>query len=86
MVQTIIVSGPLSGGQISLGGSVDEIVIQTYQGRRTIPGYENYFRRISHLAIPFKIGLVQGGDWTEPSDLREQRAFRGYVVFLVDRR
>lgn len=68
----------------SLGGTVDEIVIQTYQGRQTIPGYESYFRQIRNLHIPFKIGLVQGGEWHEPPDVRDHPAFRGYVVFLVN--
>ena len=54
----------------SLGSIVDEIVIQTYQGRATIPGYDAYFAPIQHLPIPFKIGLVQGGEWREPEVLR----------------
>lgn len=68
----------------ALGGTVDEIVIQTYQRRRTIPGYETYFDRIKELRIPYKVGLVQGGEWKEPTDLRNQRSFRGYVIFLVN--
>ncbi len=30
----------------ALGNMVDEIVVQTYQGRKTIPGYENYLARL----------------------------------------
>lgn len=66
----------------SLGGVVDELVLQTYQGRRTIPGYEAYLARLSRLKIPFKIGLVQGGDWHAPPELAANPWFRGYVVFL----
>ncbi|HEY0629261.1 MAG TPA: DUF3142 domain-containing protein [Sphingomicrobium sp.] len=67
-----------------LGGIVDEVVIQTYQGRETIPGYEFYFDRMRGFPIPFKVGLVEGGRWVEPGDLAEERNFKGYVVFLVN--
>jgi hypothetical protein len=66
----------------ALGGVVDEVVLQTYQGRRTIPGYEAYLARLSRMTIPFKIGLVEGGDWTAPPDIAANPWFRGYVVFL----
>ena len=67
-----------------LAGTVDEVVIQTYQGRSTIRGYEAYFRRLSGFPIPFKVGLVEGGQWREPGGLRSHPQFRGYVVFLTD--
>jgi hypothetical protein len=66
----------------ALGGVVDEVVLQTYQGRHTIPGYEAYLARLSRMTIPFKIGLVEGGEWTAPPDLAANPWFRGYVVFL----
>jgi hypothetical protein len=66
----------------ALGGVVDEVVIQTYQGRRTIPGYGAYLGDFSRLRFPFKIGLVQGGEWRAPPDLAANAWFRGYVVFL----
>jgi hypothetical protein len=66
----------------TLGGVVDEVVLQTYQGRHTIPGYQAYLARLSRMTIPFKIGLVEGGDWTAPPDLAANPWFRGYVVFL----
>jgi len=65
-----------------LGGVVDEVVLQTYQGRHTIPGYQAYLARLSRMTIPFKIGLIEGGDWTPPPDLAANPWFRGYVVFL----
>ena len=42
---------------------VDELVIQTYQGTRTVPGYQAYLPAMAHLTIPFKVGLVQDGEW-----------------------
>ena len=59
-------------------------MLQTYQGRTTIPGYEAYVRKLDGFRLPFKIGLVQGGSWTEPAGLRNNPNFRGYVVFLVN--
>jgi len=67
-----------------LRGVVDEVVIQTYQGRNTIPGYEAYLRRLSDFPVPFRIALVQQGDYREPAGLRSNPRFRGYVVFLVN--
>ncbi|MGL5840013.1 MAG: DUF3142 domain-containing protein [Sphingorhabdus sp.] len=67
-----------------LTGTVDEVVLQTYQGRQTIPGYTTYLRQLDRLQLPFKIGLVQNGQWTEPSHLRQNTNFRGYVVFLLN--
>ena len=66
----------------ALGDVVDEVVLQTYQGRRTIPGYGAYLARLGRLKIPFKIGLIQGGEWTAPQNLAANPFFRGYVVFL----
>ncbi len=70
----------------ALAGSIDEVVIQTYQARSTIPGYDTYFRRMRGFPIPFKVGLVEGGQWFEPAGLPDERNFRGYVVFLTARR
>ena len=65
-----------------LKGVVDEVVVQTYQGRHSIPDYAAYLPRMNRLGLPFKIGLIQGGDWQEPAYLQESEWFRGYVVFL----
>lgn len=67
----------------ALGGVADEVVIQTYQGRRTIPGYSAYFRHIDTFPIPHKIALVEGGEWTPPPALARDSRFGGYVVFLL---
>ena len=68
----------------ALSGVVDEVVLQTYQGRHTIPGYETYLARLGRMKLPFKIGLVEGGAWTAPASLASNPWFRGYVVFLTN--
>ena len=69
-------------GLDALAGVVDEIVLQIYQGRHVIPGYAGYLRRLDRMRVPFRIGLLQGGDWVPPAGLRANPKFRGYVVFL----
>lgn len=71
-------------GLNALGGVVDEVVLQTYQGRNTIPGYESYLAKLDRLNMPFKIGLVQNGVWREPADIKRHPQFKGYVVFLLN--
>jgi hypothetical protein len=66
-----------------LAGLVDEVVIQTYQGRTTIPGYAAWFSHIDTLPLPHKIALVEGGEWTPPAALTRDQRFGGYVVFLL---
>jgi len=68
-----------------LAGTVDEVAIQTYQGRTTIPGYEQYFGRLERFPIPFRIGVVENGRWREPPGVARNPKFRGYVVFLQPR-
>ena len=68
----------------ALRGTVDEVIVQTYQGRDTIPGYEAYFDRMGNFDLPFRVGLVQGGRWIEPAGLKGNPNFRGYVVFLTN--
>ena len=66
-----------------LAGLVDEVVIQTSQGRTTIPGYAAWFGHIDTLPLRHKIALVEGGEWTPPPALALDRRFAGYVVFLL---
>ncbi|MDT4874149.1 hypothetical protein FQZ97_1094310 [compost metagenome] len=61
---------------------VDEVVVQTYQGRHSIPNYAAYLPRVSRLQLPFKIGVAQYGEWQAPGYLEKSPWFRGYVVFL----
>ncbi|ONG39800.1 hypothetical protein BKE30_08435 [Alkanindiges hydrocarboniclasticus] len=67
----------------SLHNTVDEVVIQTYQGRHTITNYQAYLPALSHLKMPFKIGLVQHGQWLANSAIEKNPYFKGYVVFLL---
>lgn len=66
-----------------LAGTIDEIVVQTYQGRHTIAGYERYLASLRRLAMPYRIALVSGGRWSAPAELARDPAFRGYVIFLL---
>lgn len=66
----------------ALAGSVDEVVLQIYQGRHVIPGYAGYLARLGRMKVPFRIGLLQGGEWHAPPALAANPLFRGYVVFL----
>lgn len=70
-----------------LGGIVDEIVFQAYQGKKPVKNHANYLRRLAGrpLAVPFKIGLVEGGEYEAEalSRIRQHPAYRGTVTFLV---
>lgn len=66
----------------TLKGVVDEVVVQTYQGRHSIPDYAAYLPRISRMGLPFKIGVIQGGAWQTPESLQRSPWFGGLVVFL----
>lgn len=66
----------------ALAGTVDEAVLQIYQGRHVIPGYRAYLDRLARLTVPFRIGLLQDGEWQAPASLSSNPFFRGYVVFL----
>lgn len=61
---------------------VNEIIVQTYQGRHTITNYRDYLPSLSRLNLPFKVGLIQHGEWSQPVGLANNAWFRGYVVFL----
>lgn len=67
-----------------LAGTVDELVVQTYQGRQTIPGYAGYLQALARLDLPYRIGVVEGGEWTEPAFTTNDPHYRGTVVFLVN--
>lgn len=61
---------------------VDEVTIQTYQGRKTISNYNAYLPALKRLTLPFKIGLIQNGQWQPPKELKSHPWFQGYIVFL----
>ena len=66
----------------ALADAVDEVVLQIYQGPHVIPGYEQYLTRLDRLKIPFRIGLLEDGEWQQPANLASNPYFRGFVVFL----
>ena len=68
----------------ALSTVVDEVILQTYQGRRVIPNYQTYLARLQKLNMPFRIGLLDNADWQAPANLAGDPMFRGYVVFLVN--
>lgn len=71
-------------GLDALAGTVDEVVLQIYQGRHVIPGYRAYLAKLDRLKVPFRIGLLQGGEWSPPPDLTVNPMFKGYVIFLLN--
>jgi hypothetical protein len=75
-------SGAAPDDLAALAGVLDEVVVQTYQGRTTIPDYERYLPTLERLDIPYRIGLIEGGEWSPPTDLARDPQFEGYVVFL----
>ena len=69
-------------GLDALAGVVDEAVLQIYQGNHVIPGYRAYLAKLDRLKLPFRIGLLQGGEWRPTAGLEANPWFRGYVTFL----
>jgi hypothetical protein len=75
-------SGAGADDLAALEGVLDEVVIQTYQGRATVRGYERYLPSLERLAMPYRLGIVEGGEWEPPASLARDPDFKGYVVFL----
>lgn len=63
--------------------NIDELVIQTYQGSSTIPNANSYLSKIGPLKLPYKIGLVQDGQWNPSVKFEQDKNFKGYVIFLL---
>lgn len=65
---------------------VDELVVQTYQGRHTINNYRDYLPALLALKVPFRIGLIQHGRWDERWQYRLAASpfYRGEAVFLIN--
>lgn len=66
--------------------AVDELVIQSYQGRHTVANYQAYLPALARLRIPFKLGLVQNGqrDRQAEAQLQQSPWYRGTVVFMLN--
>lgn len=71
------------GALAALRGVVDEVVVQSYQGRHTIPGYDAYLAKLARVPVPYRVAVVEGGDWREPVGLSSRPGYRGTVVFLL---
>lgn len=69
-----------------LNGVIDELVVQTYQGRHTVENYADYLPALLKLNVPFRLGLVQHGKWDEQWQRRLAGSpfYRGEVVFLLN--
>ncbi|WP_284124951.1 DUF3142 domain-containing protein [Parerythrobacter aestuarii] len=67
----------------AMAGALDEIVVQTYQDRTTLPGYQRYLSATERLPLPYRVALVEGGEWDPPAHLPDDPRFKGYVVFLL---
>jgi hypothetical protein len=65
---------------------INEVVIQSYQGRHTVTNYAAYLPALSALKVPFRIGLVQSGKWDThwQRQLAQSPYYRGEVIFLVN--
>lgn len=65
---------------------VDELVVQSYQGRSTVKDYAKYLPALAGLRIPFKVGIVQNGEWDRREEKRLAASpwYRGAVVFLLN--
>ncbi|WP_407656518.1 DUF3142 domain-containing protein [Limnobaculum zhutongyuii] len=65
---------------------VDELVVQTYQGRKTVTNYDAYLPALLGLTIPFRVGLVQHGEWDKQWQQRLSQSpyYGGEVVFLLN--
>jgi len=75
-------SGASADDLAALEDVVDEVVVQTYQGRATVPGYQRYLPTLDRLTMPYRLGIVEGGEWAAPAGLERDPDFKGYVVFL----
>jgi len=78
-------AGAPSDDLVALEDVLDEVVVQTYQGRATIPGYRRYLPTLERLDLPYRVGLIEGGEWSPPAALARDPLFKGYVVFLTGR-
>ncbi len=67
----------------SISSSVDEIVFQLYQGRQTLPYFDDYASKLKEYPRPFRIGLLYGAPTS--SSVRTLEAnpnYRGVIYFI----
>lgn len=67
---------------------IDELVVQSYQGRHTVSNYADYLPALAGLRIPFRLGVVQYGQWQQQDEqhLLASPWYRGIVVFMLNSR
>ncbi len=66
----------------AMAEALDEIVVQTYRGTRTVPDYRTYLSATERLDLPFRVAIMDGAHWREPDHLKQDTDYRGTVVFL----
>lgn len=64
--------------------TVDELVIQSYQGRYTMTNYQTYLPTLSRLRIPLRLGLMQNGSRNPLTGAQFEKPpwYHGTVVFM----
>jgi len=67
----------------ALGQALDEIVVQTYQHTTTLPEYQHYLAATERLPMPYRVAVVEQGEWQAPPHLQQDPKFKGYIVFLL---
>ena len=50
------------------------------------PMGQRYLAATERLGMPYRVALVEGGEWQAPDHLAEDPFFKGYVVFLLAER
>lgn len=68
---------------LELGRTVNELVMQTYQGTQTLENYPQYLKKLQTVPFNFKVGIVENGQWQGADYLENNPNFNGYVVFLL---
>lgn len=71
-----------------LANILDEVIFQTYQGKKTIPHYARYIHSLLQLKVPFKVGVVEQADWHVAYErlLKKSPYFQGMLMFLLPRK
>ncbi len=69
-----------------LSGAVDELIFQTYRGRKTVNDIDAYLKRLDRLHIAFKLGLAEGAEWRAQDNVLKNPYFKGYVIFLQNQK
>lgn len=67
----------------SISASVDEVVIQLYQGRQPLADIDYYIAKLVSFPRPFRIGLISGFEPPESvGRLQDNPAYDGVIYFV----